>query len=102
MLPGCSSSDADMNAYVGQPSSVLLARLGTPKLRAPGENGGQIWTYIEESRISQAAPAMPGSFTGGAGVAPPASSLSSPVINYRREFFIDSSGVIYRFQSKGR
>ena len=101
MLTGCSSPDSSMNAFVGQPSSELLARLGTPRLRAPGENGGQVWTYVDEGRMVQPVPMAQGSFAGAAGAGGAgrqSSALASSAFSSRREFYIDSSGMIYKFK----
>ena len=100
LLSGCASNDDEMNAFVGQPSSELLARLGPPKLRVPVDQGGQIWTYVDEAQpmIAGVQP-HPAAFGGSpAGTTVPVSSGFTS----RREFFIDAGGTIYKYRGKGR
>jgi hypothetical protein len=99
IIPACSSSDAGMEAFVGQPSSELLARLGPPRLRIPEGQGGQIWTYIEETQGMQSAPMSRGSLQGyGGGSAARSAGSTSTGFTSRKEFFIDSSGTIYKYR----
>lgn len=100
-LAACTSTDAGMNAFVGQPSSELLARLGPPRLRAPGENGGQIWTYEEQGHAMQPMTPIPGSLTSPSTIGSQTSALASPGFTTKREFYIDASGTIYKYQGKG-
>ncbi|MBX7209442.1 MAG: hypothetical protein K1X78_14085 [Verrucomicrobiaceae bacterium] len=101
----CSSTSEEMRAFVGQPSSVLLAQLGTPQLRAPDGHGGQIWSYIDETQ--GATPGMPGGAmpgavgTLGSGSLTPAASSASQGFVSRREFFIDGSGVVTQCRGRG-
>lgn len=104
LLSACSSTDADMKTFIGQPSSVLLAQLGTPKLRAPDGKGGEIWTYLEESEGF--APGMAGLNSQGPRNNVGGGSLSQPVqtgngFTARREFLIDSHGVVFQYRSRG-
>lgn len=101
-LTSCGTSDAGLKAFVGQPSSELLARLGTPRLRVPSENGGQIWIYEEEPNPNQTGPMMPGSLNNPSAASPRSSALSAPVFGSKKEFFIDASGTIYKYQGKAR
>jgi hypothetical protein len=99
IIPGCSSPDAGMEAFVGQPSSELLARLGPPRLRIPEGQGGQIWTYIEETQGMQSAPMSRGSLQGyGGGSTARSAGFTSTGFTSRKEFFIDSSGTIYKYR----
>lgn len=104
VLASCVSSDAEMNAFVGQSSSTLLSRLGPPKLRIPEGQGGQIWTYVDERQSNAPIGAMhTGSINGyGGGSAPRPSSLSSTQFSSSREFYIDASGTIYKYRGKAR
>ena len=106
LLTSCASSGGDMNAFVGQPSSELLARLGPPKLRIPQEQGGQVWTYVEATASTSAVRmSHPGAFNSsgsGSGPSAHASALDNPAFTSRREFFIDASGMIYKYRGKGR
>ena len=104
-LTSCASSDAEMSAFVGQPSSELLARLGPPRLRAPGENGGQVWTYEEESRgaAAQSGPSFPGTMNNGVGGSSSrTSALSNPAFSSKKVFYIDSSGTIINYRGRAR
>lgn len=100
-LAACTSTDAGMRAFVGQPSSELLARLGPPRLRAPGENGGQIWTYEEESRVMQPMSPIPGTLNSPSNIGSQTSALASPGFTTKREFYIDAGGTIYKYRGKG-
>lgn len=99
-ITGCASPDAGMNAFVGQPSSELLARLGPPRLRIPEGQGGQIWTYIEENQaVMQSAPMSRGSLQGyGGGSTARSAAFTSSGFTSRKEFFIDASGTIYKYR----
>lgn len=93
-----------MKKYVGQPSSLLLAQLGTPKLRAPDGKGGEIWTYLDES--DGFAPGMAGLNSQGPRNNLGGGALSQPAqtghgFTARREFLIDSKGVIFQYRSRG-
>ncbi len=104
ILSGCSSTDAEMRAFVGQPSSQLLAQLGTPKLRAPDGHGGEIWSYLDESEGMSPALSGPGyqGSAGGFGTGPSAQRPASVAhFTVRREFLIDSHGVVYQYRHRG-
>lgn len=104
-LVSCGSADSDGNAFLGQPSSQLLSSLGTPSLRAPDGQGGEIWTYIKQTDgFGISAGGMRGSSGYGA-VGGPSSGTggSSNSLGYSscREFLIDSSGNVYKYRSRG-
>ena len=104
MLAACSSREAEMKTFIGQPSSVLLAQLGTPKLRVPDGKGGETWTYLDESE--GIAPGMGGLNSQGprnnlGGGAMAQSATTGHGFTARREFLIDSHGVIFQYRSRG-
>lgn len=103
---GCASNDADMKEFIGQPSSELLTRLGTPQLRAPNPAGGETWSYLSESgpqSMAQAGPSFQNSTFGNAiGGSPAArSATSANGFTSRREFLIDGQGRVYDYHSRG-
>ena len=104
-LAACAGVDSDGNAYLGQPSSRLLSSLGTPSLRAPDGQGGEIWTYIQQTDgFGVNVGGVRGTSGYGAVGGPSAGSsdsLNSPGFSSRREFHIDSAGVVYRYRSRG-
>jgi hypothetical protein len=102
IFTGCASSDAGMEAFVGQPSSELLARFGPPRLRIPEGQGGQIWTYIEDSPAAmQSGPMNMGSLQSyGGGSTARTAAFTSTGFTSRKEFFIDASGTIYKYRGR--
>lgn len=105
-LVACGSADSEGNAFLGQPSSQLLASLGTPSLRAPDGQGGEIWTYIKQTNgFGISAGGMRGSSGYGTAGGPTSSSTAggSNSLGYasRQEFFIDSSGTVSKYRSRG-
>lgn len=102
-LASCAINDREDDAFLGQPSARLLASLGTPQLRAPDGNGGEIWTYIEQ-RGGATAPAGGGALSArqSAGpLGPGSGTMVSSGFTAKREFLIDSSGNVYRHRTKG-
>lgn len=105
-LTSCASEGGDMKAFVGQPSSELIARLGPPKLRIPEGQGGQIWTYVDQ-RVGPGAARVPypgalNSSAAGAGAASHTSALDNPAFTSKKEFYIDASGMIYKYRGSER
>lgn len=103
---GCATNEAEMREFIGQPSSELLTRLGTPQLRAPNPAGGEIWTYLSESSPQSMAVAGPSfqnsTFGNAVGGSPAArSATSANGFTSRREFLIDGQGRVYDFHSRG-
>lgn len=104
-LAGCAINDRDDDAFVGQPSAQLLSSLGVPQLRAPDGNGGEVWSYIEQRGVAGApvgGGALSGNMYGGGPLGPSASGVGmNQSFTAKREFFIDSSGNVYRHRTKG-
>jgi hypothetical protein len=70
-----------------------------PRVRIPEGQGGQIWTYIEETQGMQSAPMSRGSLQGyGGGSTARSAGFTSTGFTSRKEFFIDSSGTIYKYR----
>ena len=104
-LAACGSAESEGNAFLGQPSSQLLASLGTPSLRAPDGQGGEIWTYIKQTDgFGISAGGMRGSSgyaTAGGPSSGSANNSNSLGYASRQEFFIDSTGTVSKYRSRG-
>jgi hypothetical protein len=122
-LSGCLSPDAAMKSFLNQPSSELVTRWGPPQQRMPDGQGGEIWTYFQQRQWTtpgQANTTVYGTgntsgniynnpygatYQGNTSVYGTATTTYTPPQTHGytgfREFFINSSGIIYRYSWKG-
>lgn len=122
-LSGCITPDAAMKSLLNQPTSELVARWGPPQQRMPDGQGGEIWIYLLQRQWTtpgQVNTTVNGTanssgnlygnpngatYQGNTNVSGTANTTYTPpkTDGYTafREFFINSSGIIYRYSWKG-
>jgi hypothetical protein len=122
-LPGCISPDKEMNSYIGQPSTELVARWGPPQQKMSDGQGGEIWSYLEQRQWTtpgEANTTVTGTsdtsgnvygnpngatYHGDTSVSGSATTVYTPPQTHgytaRRTFFINGNGIVYRYAWKG-
>jgi len=102
LVTACISPGDPMRKFVGQPSSLLEAKLGQPNERVRGRQGGEIWNYTVQKqwgRLEQENHAINGAYN----TADKATTwnLSRPEVNTTvRSFCVSRDGIVYRYQSR--
>ena len=123
LLTGCLTPDRLMKSYMGKPSTELVARWGLPQQKMSDGQGGEIWIYLERRQWTtpgQANTVLTG--TGntygdiygtpyGAAYQANTSFQGSATTTYtpaqthgytaQRTFFINGSGIVYRYAWRG-
>ena len=91
-LVACASIDATMQSWVQHSSDDLLQSWGPPSSVFSDQHGGEVWTYAYSR---QTAGTIYENRNGGIYYTAPRQYTSV------RQFYIDSSGIIYAYRWQG-
>lgn len=108
-LCGCTSIDDVMKSYLGAHRNDLIANWGAPQSVMSDGSGGEIWVYTEGRQWTSPGFAQTNTYGNayayGNVYANSYTTYSAPQTStwtVSRTFFINSSGIIYRYAWRGR